>query len=272
MPTMFATAGAPEGFGIEVSLPALPLRDVGLFTQVVPMIDTMFAGADRLGFGAKWLQRDALHTAVTTIADVCDPDSVIDVDEIDVSVGSTLPFGFNQSLRCSTIGGLDQVEINAMLDSDEEATRSEALTRALTTSLGGDHLNFVDDSTAVAGGTMQEAMGAIEQGLGQRISNLRGYIFVPLTLLGAARSSGGVRLLDGYLVSPAGHLVVADAGHESQNTIYGTGAIGYAVSAPIQVMGGGFQLNRNTNVLTGVRARYGVIAFNPEHTVRSTVS
>lgn len=268
MPTMFETATV-QGMGLTVRLPALELRSTGLFTQVVPQVDLVGSdGVDRTGMGAAWITRDALGVTVAGIDDPCDIDSEITLDQIDLSQESTMPFAFNQTLSCSTIGGLGMPEINAMLDSDFEAVRSEALMRGLTTVISADHLNFVA-ATSVGSGAILVALGLIEDGLGDRISNLRGHIFIPLTLLPAAVGSGAVKMVNGELVSPAGHKVISDAGHDSQTTLYATGAIAWALQAATSVRE---KLDRNMNVLTGLRQHYAVVAFNPEHTIRATVS
>jgi hypothetical protein len=228
--TMFAT-GDVDGMGPLAPLPPLPLRQ-GIFTDVVPELEGVFVdGANRVGMGAKWITRDALHVTVTALGDPCDWDAEpVTFDEIVLGTESTAAFSFHQTLSCSTIGGMGMPEINQMLDSDYDAIRSEALMAGLTTNITGT-TNFVSDSTSVTGGTIVPSIAAIEDALADRISNLRGYIFVPITLLAPAVAAGAIKMINGQMQSPAGHLVVADAGHVAQNTLYGTGAIAWAISS-----------------------------------------
>jgi hypothetical protein len=264
-----------EGLGIEIQLPDLLLRTRGLFTDVVPTVDMVYAGpdgtlADRTGFGARWMGRDAYDVLMDTIVG-CDEDDTFTSEEIDLVEQDTLPFSYATTMRCSTIGGMGMPEINDWLDDDEMAIRSFAFAAAATTT--GTHLNLVDESTGLgAGADMAAAMGLIEQGLGQRIANLRGYVFVPLTLLTEAVNLGAVITEGGEYVTPAGHRVIADAGHTAQNTLYGTGAMAWALSPPVPVVGNDGWFDRGRNRLVGVRQRYGLVAFNPLHSVSATVS
>lgn len=262
------------GLGIEIELPRLPLRVGGLFTAVVPQVDIMAEGADRTGFGAKWIIRDAYDVMLDTIPE-CSADDSFQAEEIDLTTAETLPFSAADMISCTTIGGLSMPELNAMLDDDVEATRSFAFAAATTTQISVDHLNLADDSTDVGpGADVVAAMGLIEDGLGDRIANLRGYIFVPLTLLAEAVRDGSVQRdeMTGELTSPAGHLVIADAGHGPQDTLFGTGAMAWGLSPAIPVTDSGGWVDRSRNKMAAVRQRYGVVAFNPNHSVRATVT
>jgi len=256
--------------GPEIFLPRLELRPWGLFTQVVSEVDMMRGDIDRTGFGAKWIVRNALTPNAVPVD--CDVEEAIDTREINLDTEETMPFSSFDMLQCSTIGGLEMPELNRMLLADEELTRSAALTLAITTQITPDHLNLLDDSTLLGAGTdIADAMGLIEDGLGDRIANARGHIFVPLRLLAAAFDHSAVFLRDGELSSPAGHRVISDSGHGLNDHLFGTGSIAYSLTAPKMVTGEG-HLDRTTNTLLGIWQRYGVVAFNPLHSVRATVT
>ncbi len=273
MPTMQLTdgGGVAVNIGIEVQLPELELRTYGLFDQVVPRLSFEQAGADRIGFGAKWMERDPYDIMIDTIAG-CSVDDSFSAEEVTLEENSTVAFSFADIISCSTIGGLDAAEINRRLDDDEDALRSFALASAATVAISGDHLNLAVNSTSVTGGDIVDTIGNIEQALGQRIANLRGHILVPLTLLGAAMQMSVVRQVGNTLLSPAGHKVIADAGHGPQNIVFGVGQMAWGMSPPIPVTGDGLWLDRSTNKLTGARQRYGIVVFNEQQAVRATVA
>jgi hypothetical protein len=262
------------GMGTEIRLPTLEPRPWGLFTQVVsehPAI--MVDGFDRGPLGAKWLIRDAYSFGAVDVTDPCDIEDVDDLlaNNIDLDDASTRPFQAFNSLQCSTIGGLEMPEINRMLMDDEEITRSAALVLGLTTSVSADHLNLVDDSTSLgASASITAAIAAVENALADRIANGRGHVLIPLTLLAAAKAADLLMMMDGQYVTPAGHRVIADAGHDPQNTIFGTGALTYWMSEARMVDNrDGF--SPPINKVRGTYVRYAWVAFNPNHAVRTTV-
>jgi len=259
-----------SNMGAEIALPRLELRPWGLFTQIVEEVDVVREDVDRTGFGAKWIVRGP-YTPNAVAVD-CETEEAIDTREINLDTVEQMPFSSYDMLQCSSIGGLDMPEINAMLLADEEFTRSAALTLAITTQITPDHLNLLDDSTLLGAGTdIADAMGLIENGLGDRIANARGHIFVPLRLLAAAFDHSAVFLRDGELSSPAGHRVISDSGHGLDNHLFATGALAYSMTDPMLVTGDG-HLDRETNTLLSIWERKAFVAFNPLHSVRATVT
>jgi hypothetical protein len=97
---------------------------------------------------------------------------------------------------------------------------------------------------------------------------------IPLTLLAAALSNGGVTVdaaSPTNLFSPAGHVVVSDAGHQDAN-LYGVGARGYSIAERQSLFGEGPWRDPDTNEVKAGFTRSAVVAFNPDHAVRATVS
>lgn len=261
--------------GPEITLPALEVRPWGLFTQVVDEHPPVIVdGAERSALGVKWINRDAYQYGAVGTADPCDVDANDDLlaNSLTLSADDTAPFQSFNSLACSVIGGLEMAEINEMLQSDAEITRSAALVLGLTTAISADHANLAADATDLgASASIIAAIGLIDDGLGDRIANGRGYVFIPLKLLAAAKAAGAIIMMDGTLMTAAGHRVISDAGHRPESVIYGTGALTYRMGEARRVDNpDGF--TPATNMLRGTYVRYAWVAFNKNHAVKTTVS
>lgn len=255
--------------GAEIRLPMLELVPWGLFTDVVPEIDLAVQGTDRTALGGKWVTRDAYTVDLDTYT--CAADDDINDDVITLEPGrETLPFMQHQMISCSTVW-VNMDWLNDWLADDARMTRSAALVKAVTTAITANHLNFVDDATALAGSnSMAKGIALVEDALSERILNGRGYIFVPPILLAHAMNDG-IFVSNGELVSPRGHRVICDAGHQD-TTLYGTGAMGWSITEAQRISGdlGVFEFSDNTQY--GAYTRYGVVFFNPAHTVKNAIT
>jgi hypothetical protein len=260
----------PTGMEAVVELPRIELRPWGLFTDVVPELDLVRQGTDRTGAGAKFMTRGDITPNAEEV------DCVIDENflerEIELTERVQLPFSTYNMIRCSTVT-IEASDLNEWVLDDGRLLESAALTFAVTSSISPDHLNFAFDSDALAGGTdVVEVVGQVESGLGARIGNGRGFIFVPLLHLGAAIGGGAVENRDGILVSAGGHFVVSDAGHVMTDTVFGTGAMGYSLLGFRLITGPEGNLELSVNRRTAIVQAYGVVVFNPDHSVRSAIA
>jgi len=230
------------------------------------------AGTSRIAMGVKFQTLGALSPRIEAF-DCPDGDDGFTAGSIDLTDREQPGFRIfdliETKLRCLLAGG----DAGQVLKDNADLLLSEALTTAATTQITADHLNLADDSTSVGSGAIVAAMGLIEDGLADRISNAQGYIFVPITLLASAKSTGVVRLVDGALMSPAGHKVISDAGHGSQSTLYGTAQLAYALSGT-EVRGGpgDYVFDPTNNTIAYLSETYGLVVFNPAFSVRATVS
>ena len=261
---------ASTGMEAVIELPQLGLRPWGLFTDVVPELDLVRQGTDRTGAGAKYMTRGDI---TPNAADVdCDIEENFLAREIELTERTQLPFSTFNMIRCSTVT-IEADDLNQWVLEDARLLGSAALTRAATTQITAAHLNLADDSDSLAASTgVAAGIGAVEAGLGDRIGNGRGFIFIPLTLLPAAMGVAGVQVIGGKLVSPAGHWVISDAGHGLDTTIYGTGAMGYSLLGFRLITGPNGNIEFDINRRTAIVQAYGVVAFNPDHSVKTVVS
>lgn len=265
------------GQGVEIRLPMMTSLPWGLFIDEVPRISIVdaYEGRDRTLLGARFMAQGALSPIIVDF----DCEYIEDPEDektgnVTLEQREVVAFEFHNLFECSELSG-DMSDFAGMLRRTFEATASEALTFLATANTPSAHLNLATDSTALAASTSPtDAIGAVEKGLRDRISNLAGYIFVPPRQLAAAMAAGAVRLMDGRLISPAGHTVISDAGHQGDGTFYGTGAMGYAVTNPefIGNQGEMGELDRTRNIRRWLVENYGVVAFNPAWSVRTTLS
>jgi hypothetical protein len=251
-------------------LPAMRPRPWGRFIDVVPEIKVASDGVDRVARGAKWMAPADLTPIVVDFS--CGVDDDKDTGNLGLTETTTAAFLSFNLLTCSTLSG-DLEPLAAYTEYAFAATISEALTIAATTQLSASHLNLATNSTALAANTnLTEVIATIELGLAQRISNEQGYIFISPRYLAAAVTSGVVSIINGVLYSPGGHIVISDAGHRPYNVLYGTGALGYAISDTIQPSGRTGELDRTRNLVSWLSENYGLIAFNPAWSVKATLT
>lgn len=271
---------AYTGMGPEIFLPELEERPWGRFIDVVPNIkDRLFVqGTDRTAAGARWMAEAPLSPIIQDFD--CDLVEVAEkvAGNISFDEVTTAAFLMFNMFECSELSGAQRMgELSDYVGRSLAAVASEALTWAATHALDADHLNLAVNSDALAASSSAvEAIGRIEAGLGQRISNKRGYIFVPLRHLAETMSESVVSVDNGTLVSTAGHRVIADAGLNNASDFFGTGSIGWALRDDDSLGEGGFEtgpagvLDRTRNIRRWLTETYGFVAFNPAHSVRTT--
>lgn len=254
----------------EIFLPELEDRPWGRFIDVVPMVDVTVQGTDRTPMGVKLMAEAAMEPIVADFD--CTYDVVVkDAGNLGYNEVSSSSFVVFNMLECSTLSGDMSIAGEYARRSARDLV-SEALAFAATTQVSVDHLNFADDSTDLgAAATIVDAIGLIEDGLGDRISNKRGFIFIPLRSLASAMAAGVVQRVGSSLLSPAGHRVVADAGHDA-DVVFGAGQIGWSMTDARMLSGEDGQIDITRNTRTWLSESYGVIVFNPNHAVRSTLT
>lgn len=259
------------GMGAVTTLPALPLRTRGLFIDAATEVDLTRQGRDRTGLGASFYDQGDI-TAGTLVLIDCDSTEDFTDQQITLTQRDQMPFSQYVQVICQ--GDVDEEALQGYVDVVERLTASAMLTRGLTVEVAG-NLDLATASDSVgAGDDVADAIGLIEDGLGDRIANARGYIFVPLRYLSVAIGSGGVEVdasSPTNLFSPAGHVVISDAGHMDAN-LYGTGALGYSLTVAQPLSPRGPWRDPDTNEVKQGFTRTGVVLYNPDHAVRATVT
>jgi hypothetical protein len=259
------------GMGPRTRLPQIPLRTRGLFIDAATPLDLVVAGTDRTGLGATYMDQGAITQGTLVLID-CDSTDDFSDQRIALTQRDQLPF--TQYLEIVCQGDIDGATLQGYLDDVERLTTSAMLARGLTVEVSG-NLDLAAQSTSVGAGTgIAAAIGLLEDGLAERIGNGRGTILVPLLLLAAAITAGGVEVDSASptnLFSPAGHVVVSDAGHQDAN-LYGVGALGYSVTPARPLSGSGPWVDPDTNETKAGFSRTGLVAYNPAHAIRATVT
>ena len=257
------------GMGAVTQLPQIPLRPWGLFTEMVPEIDLTRSGTNRVGFGATIMDKGDIVVG-TLLAIDCDSTDDLNNDTIALTQRDQLPF--TQTLFMSCTGDIDPETLNEQLDDVARLTRSAALVRALTAGVGTS-LDLAGNSDSVgAGADMADAIGLVEDGLADRISNGQGYIFISPRQLAEAVSTNLIIVIGDRLFSPAGHRVISDAGHQDAN-VYGTGSLAWSITDAKSLIGVlNAWLDIDNNIMSQGWQRTGLVLFNPDHAVRATIT
>ena len=259
------------GMGPTVVLPQIPLRTRGLFIDAATEVDLTRAGTDRTRLGATFMDQGAITTGTLVLID-CDSTDDFTDQQIELTTLDQMPF--TQYLQIVCQGDIDDATLQGYLDDAERLTASAMLARGLTVEVSG-NLDLAAQSTSVGAGTgIAAAIGLLEDGLAERIGNGRGTILIPLERLSAAITAGGVEVDPASptnLFSPAGHVVVSDAGHQDAN-LYGVGALGYSLTETRSISGSGPWRDPDTNEVKAGFERAGIVLYNPDHAIRATVS
>lgn len=257
------------GQGIRIELPTLEDRPWGMFIDVVPELSLVDSkGVNRAAFGAKFLAEGDLTPQLIDFN--CGVADDLDTGNIVYTELEQIAFSAWNLISCSAISEDPEI-LRARLKNNARAVESEILAQGVTTQITATHLNLLDDSALLSASVgIQTAVSKVESALADRMSNKRGYIFVPIVLLAQAFTSGAVKLVNGVLVSAAGHLVISDAGHGSDTTVFGTGEMGQYISPVMNPEGGELEIDRD--IVTLWAQRYAIVVFNPAHSVRTVVS
>jgi hypothetical protein len=260
-----------------VDLPPLRARPANLFTDVAVDISAQFKDdtADRTARGASFMYVGQIQPKVVPYwCGVDDDKSTTNlVFNKDGKAAAILSYAWFQ---CSGLSG-DLGWMPPFVDSTFELLISHALAFAATTiMLPPEHMSVAESATDVGNGsTMLDALARVEKGLADKASNAEGVIFIPIRNLANLVSLQAIALGDGGFRTPAGHRVVADAGHQGDNTIYGTTQLGYALQTPVpseELNSPVAQFNRVHNDIRWMAETYGLVVFNPAHTVKSTLT
>lgn len=253
--------------GPVVMLPPIPLRRRGLFVDNVPEVDLTREGVNRVGFGATIMgMGDVVIGTLITV----DCESTEDFTDHTIVLTPHDQLPFTQYLEMTCTGEVADATLRDHLMEAARLTESAALTQALTVGITGLLALDSDSDSEGAGANITAAIGVIENGLAERISNGRGYIFIPPLAFAGAFAAGTVVWDGERFLSPLGHYVISDAGHTDTN-LYGVGELGYAITAA-RFRTPGPLVNPHTNVAIDGWERTGVVLFNPDHAVRATVS
>jgi hypothetical protein len=252
-------------------LPTVELRTRGLFIDAATPVDLVREGTDRTGMGASYMSVGDIGPGTLVLID-CDSVEDFSDQQIVLTQRDQLPFSQYAQIVCT--GDIDDATLTDAVATVARLTASAMLARGLTLEVSG-NLDLAAQSDSVGAGTgIANAVGLVEDGLGDRIANGRGTIMVPLRLLAPAMADASV--MDDPnsptgLSSPAGHVVVSDAGHGDTN-IYGVGALGYSLTEARSLSGADPWHDPDTNEVFAGFSRTGIVIYNPDHAVRATVA
>jgi hypothetical protein len=259
------------GIGPVVMLPQIPLRTRGLLIDAATEVDLTRANRDRTGAGASYMDQGVIDEGTLVFID-CDSTEDFTDQQIELTQRDQLPFSQYVEIICQ--GDVEDSTLQGYVDNVERLTESAMLARGLTVEVAG-NLDLATQSTALAAGASPaEVVALIEDALGDRIANGRGIIMIPLSLLAEFLNSGGVEVdaaSPTRLYSPAGHVVVSDAGHRDAN-VYGFGALGYSITPARPLSGAGPWRDPDTNEVKAGFQRTGIVLYNPDHAVRATLT
>jgi hypothetical protein len=260
-----------------VDLPPLRPRPANLFTDVAVDISSQLKsdGVERTARGARFMYLGQLQPIVKPFwCNVDDDKSTTNITMNNQGVSAAfLSYAWFQ---CSGLSG-DLGWMPPMVEMAQESLISHALAFAATTiMLPGEHMSLAESATDVGNGsTILDSLARVEDGLAEKASNAQGVVFIPIRQLANLVSLGtlGEGPDKGYL-TPAGHRVISDAGHQGDNTIFGTTQLGYATQSPDPEDLNDYvaQFNRVHNDIRWLAETYGLVVFNPAHTVKSTLT
>ena len=248
-------------------LPPLPLREVGLFADVIPTVNTVVQGADRRLNGGRFWGPSIDPILVPTEFD-CETDEEI-VPSITLDGPEAfMPWTISSGIECSAMP-LDEGNLGDMVIDEVRKSLSASLAWAATRT-SPTFVNLSD--SAVSKGSFAnaaDAFHAVEEGLGDVIGNRRGFVIMNVGLLAKALAANAVVRTGTMLQTASGHRVVADAG-AAPDVVYGTGQIAYSMSdARLLDQNGALNITRDTVRFLAQAA--GLIVYNPDTVVSATI-
>lgn len=264
---------AATGFGPVISLPLPPLRPWATFLDVVGVLPLEGEDAKRWPLGVTF-QPFNVTPLFLNDAD-CVPQDVQAAHEFTDAV--TQPaFSIYDALTCTALSKTDE-ELRAEIEDRWPRLLSEALAREfLTGTASGGHSLQDDDTALAASATVLAAISLLEDTL-DVLLNGQGMIHMSTRALAYGVNNGVVKLVGDNYMTPAGHLVVADAGYNgassSTEEIYATGPVYYRVTERNDLSTTNSSvLDRTRNILTVYEEAYGLIVFDPAHVWSTTTT
>jgi hypothetical protein len=174
--------------------------------------------------GVTWQPLDCLGIS-TTAPEPCEDDLFGETWTIDCTEwGTATPFRIQQAFQGSTLNFNDPQWVAERLQSNYERTVSAAFGQRLTVALGAvatapeQGQAFADAAISV-----EDAIGVLESTIADRLNGGVGYIHIPPLLLGRAVVTSGLQIVDGHFETPAGNIVISDAGYDQATAPTGGG-------------------------------------------------
>lgn len=250
-----------EAMASAYTLPGLPLRDVGLFVDGIPTVNTVIEGADRRSFGGRFWG-PSISPVLTPNEFDCETDEDLSADMTLNGSDAFMPWTVTAGITCSTVPPDDTGPSLLEMSLDEVRKSLSASLAFAATQTSPTFVNLSDSATDLGGyGTAADTFQAIEEGLADEIGNRRGYIIMNVGLLAKALDAGAVERLGTALRTPSGHIVIADAGALA-GVVYGVGQIAYSMSdARLVDPNGSLDITRDT--ITYLAQAEGLIVYNP---------
>jgi hypothetical protein len=268
------------GLEVEVKIPTPATRPVGLLTQTaqrIPNDQLSVAGVNRIGAGVSFVPWGC-DPLTGVAAELC--------DDQDRPVGSlpewlTQPsFTVVDGLSCSTLWGVDDMLDERVLSRLRTRVSSvfgrELIDGALS---GGISLASQAVVLSATAGSVQQQLYHLEGFLADTLRGEQGMIHVPPEILHLLVNTAGFMITDGVVLTPTGHIVVADAGYSTfigdispngqsagpgEFWIYASGPVLWAATDPTLVAG-----RDHTTIDTTRNARerlgelLGLVLFDP---------
>lgn len=215
--------------------------------------------------------------------DVCTADTLdVTPDECDAWLTQT-PFRISDAARASLLA-YSQEEIGVRLVAVYNRTISAAFASELISGAASGGHSLSSTATAPNGAAfgsaatpIWNAIAVLEEEIAERLQGGVGYIHLPPGLLAQAVKAYGVKLnAVGMWETPAGNIVISDAGYMNpleptgqaasgvaDDWVYASGPIWYAATVPTLIGDGAETVDFTRNRFTRYVAGYGILVFDP---------
>ena len=271
------------GLELHITLPAGRLQPRRLLDSI-ERLSIPGPNPNRWLGGVRWPTRPC-RSLTASILEPCEPDDSeqsAPLDEKCVDWGLQNPFRLSDGLKASTLD-FSLEELNTMSTKMYEQAISAAFATELISGAGSLSMSLSSEATAPTGVAfgaattpIWNALSVLEEEIASRLTGLVGYIHLPPGLLALAVDSYGVRLERDHWETPAGNVVISDAGYvfaqapdgqaaspAGSEWVYASGPVFYD-RTDVQSVGMGSELvNLNTNRIEQFVEGMGILVFDP---------
>lgn len=208
------------GFEPHIKLPAGRPQPRKLL-DIAQTFDVSGDNPKRWLAGVRWPQLVCGSLTATSVVPCSDGDQSATLVEQCVEWGSQLPFRLSDGVKASTLDfTLD--ELAEMSRELYDRAVSASFAAELISGIGSGGSSLSSEATAPDGAAfgsaatpIWNALAILEEEIADRLHGDVGYIHLPPGLLAQAVSTYGLMLVDGHWETPAGNVVISDAGYVS---------------------------------------------------------
>lgn len=267
---------AATGYEPEILIPAPSVRSHGLLlTSAFRLPDSVFVagGVNRMPFGVKFIPWGC--EGLQVFPSDCDP---IEKTLNPLPDFVTQPaFSVVDGLFCTTLSGVEN-DIDTRLISRLRTRISYVFAQELVygTQSGGQNLAASATALTITPTNLLEALNLIEMSLASSMQGEVGMVHMTPRALTLLNVEGAIEEMDGKWFTTTGHIVVADAGYDSNldpagrgaasgaEWMYGSGPVYYGISDP-ELIGENDHttFNRSKNRRERLAEATGIVIFDP---------